>query len=135
MPFCSFGAPCPQTPWKAALHFLPLVPASAPEPPASAPLGAPGSPAWRSRVPLGTLLRNQHSPTNCGKTVSVLTQANETPWEYFLSPCWSCGCQLCCPQKGHSRPGHQEGLTTWKQRHPHKDGVAISERRDRRGLS
>ena len=60
-------SPLSPTPWKAPLYFLPTVPASAVELPVSSPLGAPGSPAWKNRAPLGTLLRNQHSPTDCGK--------------------------------------------------------------------
>ncbi|KAI4532636.1 hypothetical protein MG293_017044 [Ovis ammon polii] len=112
----SFGAPCPQTPWKAALRFLPLVSASAREPPISAPLGALGSPAWRSRVP----------PERYGETSTVSSLSPHTsrwnPVEVLFKPMlWSCGCQLCCcPQKGHSRPGHQEGLTTWKRHHTHR---------------
>ncbi|KAI4555304.1 hypothetical protein MJT46_015690, partial [Ovis ammon polii x Ovis aries] len=112
----SFGAPCPQTPWKAALRFLPLVSASAREPPISAPLGALGSPAWRSRVP----------PERYGETSTVSSLSPHTsrwnPVDALFKPMlWSCGCQLCCcPQKGHSRPGHQEGLTTWKRHHTHR---------------
>lgn len=65
--------------------------------------------------------------------VSVLTQADEIPRKYFLRTC--CGPAGCCPRKRHSRPGHQEGLATWKQHHPHKDGVAIAEHRDGRDLT
>lgn len=73
VPFCSFDPLSHQTPWKAALRFLPLVSASALEPPISAPLGA-----WAHPHGGAGCLQSAATEKPTQSTVSaVLTQADE----------------------------------------------------------